>query len=271
MKFCYLDESGTGYERYAVLVGIVVDGTRMHVTKSHWNELLDLLSTIVQRPVREFHTKKFYGGRGIWSEIDGDERTEIITTILSWFAERHHHVVYSAVDNESFESNFNIHHFSTDIGTLWRMMAFHVTLALQKNFQSEARNKGNTVLVFDNKETDQEQFTNLVLNPPGWSDSYYGLGKNESPLDQIIDVPHFVDSEHVGLIQVADLIAFILRRYLEVVDGGMPERYAGETTRLNGWSEQIFEQSIPKSSIYPSRNICNAAQYFRDFAPESIL
>lgn len=33
MKFCYVDESGTGDEPYAVMVGIVVDTQRMHVTK----------------------------------------------------------------------------------------------------------------------------------------------------------------------------------------------------------------------------------------------
>lgn len=33
MKLCYCDESGTGNEPVAVMVGIVVDTKRMHLTK----------------------------------------------------------------------------------------------------------------------------------------------------------------------------------------------------------------------------------------------
>ena len=46
MKVCYCDESGTGDEPIAVLVGVVVDSQRMHVTKEHWGDLLENLSTI---------------------------------------------------------------------------------------------------------------------------------------------------------------------------------------------------------------------------------
>lgn len=33
MKFCYFDESGLGEEPYLLVAGIIVDATRMHVTK----------------------------------------------------------------------------------------------------------------------------------------------------------------------------------------------------------------------------------------------
>ena len=42
MKFCYLDESGMGSEPIFVLAGIVVDATRMHITKAAWNDLISL-------------------------------------------------------------------------------------------------------------------------------------------------------------------------------------------------------------------------------------
>jgi len=43
MKFCYIDESGTGDEPYAVMIGVIVDSSRMHVTKKDWAELLSIL------------------------------------------------------------------------------------------------------------------------------------------------------------------------------------------------------------------------------------
>lgn len=33
MKFCYLDETGTGTEPFALIIGILVDANRMKPTK----------------------------------------------------------------------------------------------------------------------------------------------------------------------------------------------------------------------------------------------
>ena len=49
MKFCYLDESGTGHEPFAVMVGIIVDSHRMHLTKKDWADLLLKLSRKFER------------------------------------------------------------------------------------------------------------------------------------------------------------------------------------------------------------------------------
>jgi len=51
MKFCYLDESGTGEEPIAVMAGVITDAVRMHVTKSHWAALLNTLSAIAKRDI----------------------------------------------------------------------------------------------------------------------------------------------------------------------------------------------------------------------------
>jgi hypothetical protein len=81
MKLCYCNESGTGNEPIAVMVGIVVDASRMHVKKDDWQELLTALSTIIDRQVVEVHTRDFYGGNGSWREIDGAIRARVITSI----------------------------------------------------------------------------------------------------------------------------------------------------------------------------------------------
>jgi hypothetical protein len=45
MKVCYCDESGTGDEPIAVMVGVLVDSQRMHITKKDWCELLEQFSS----------------------------------------------------------------------------------------------------------------------------------------------------------------------------------------------------------------------------------
>ena len=97
MKICYCDETGTGDEPIAVMVGVIVDSQRMHVTKEHWEELLSTLSKIINKELEEIHTRDFYSGNGIWRGIDGPKRAKVITSILNWFKARKHHLVYTSV------------------------------------------------------------------------------------------------------------------------------------------------------------------------------
>src|SRR5437870_5542785 len=93
VKLCYCDESGTGDEPIATMVGIVVDASRMHLTKAHWEELLEVLSERAGRQIREIHTRNFYSGNGTWREFDGPTRARVISSVFEWLAERKHSVV----------------------------------------------------------------------------------------------------------------------------------------------------------------------------------
>ena len=119
VNFCYLDESGTGQEPIATMVGVLVDCGRMRPTKKHWNGLLHILSRIIERPVEELHTADFYNGNGIWRGMDGNQRSTVITAILDWLAERKHHVVYSAVKKESYYDARKANQLPNELNTPW--------------------------------------------------------------------------------------------------------------------------------------------------------
>ena len=232
VNFCYCDESGTGQEPIATMVGIVVDSGRMHLTKSDWRDLLTILSQLTDRRIVELHAAEFYSGNGVWRGLDGPERAEITTEVLNWLADRKHRIVYSSVVKESYSKALEAGEVSKELGTLWRFLGFHLTLAIQRYSQAEPRNKGNTFLVFDNQERERIRFNDIVKNPPVWSDAYYALGKKQQPLDQIIDVPAFQDSKEVELLQVADFLAFFLRRYAEIQEGLEPSKYDDEQEKI---------------------------------------
>jgi hypothetical protein len=271
MKFCYLDESGTGDEPYAVMVGIIVDVQRMHLTKRDWENLLALLSNLVGRQVTEIHTRDFYPGNSPWRDLAGDVRAQIISSIFDWLRDRRHHIVYSAVNKVTFQSNFCHEQCFDEIETLWRFMALHVCLAIQKQHQRLARNKGHTVLVFDNEECEAREFIKLIRNPPEWTDTYYNRKPNQERLDQIVDVPYFGDSRHVGLIQVADIVSFFLRRYVELQEDVVPPRYEDEDRLVNDWAGSAIGQAIQKSAIYPARGRCECAELFYRYGPSCLL
>lgn len=270
MKFCYVDESGTGDEPYAVMAGVLVDAYRMRPTKDDWDWLLAQLADIVGREVKEFHTKDFYAGNSPWRNLNGPVRAEVLSAIFQWYAERGHSIVFSIIDKSAYNAAVKEHPFSGSLDSLWKTLALHVALALQKHNQRQKKNKGNTVLVFDAHEKDEKAYSELILNPPVWTDTYYSRGKKQKRLDQIIDVPHFVDSAHVGLIQLADCISYFLRRHVELSEGKTSAKYEGEEEVVGSWAELALGQSIPMSALYPKRARCKAADYFYQLAPATI-
>jgi len=270
MKFCYCDETGTGEEPFAVIAGVIVDAKRMHLTKSDWQGLLDELSEAVGQQLQELHANKFYSGSGIWRNIDGEKRADVITIFLKWFAARKHHLVFSAIDKDKFKELQKEGRVYDEIDTVWRAMGFHMILGIQRNYQKEPNNKGNTVFIFDEKVKEEARFQNLILNPPEWSDTYYSKGEKDVALSQIIDAPYFADSKNVALIQTADFIVYFLRRYIEIKTGAVPAKYTTEEEKIDTWFELIQSRFIPMSAIYPKTKRCDVANLFWDLAPECI-
>lgn len=269
MKFCYVDESRTGDEPYAVMVGIVVDAMRMRPTKADWDGLLKHLGRIVGRSIEEIHTRDFYAGNGPWREINGSQRAVIIGSVMDWIGNRKHLFVYSAVNKDKFLSEFIKDNRHGDIKTIWRFLGMHLVLAIQKYHQRSKNNKGNTILIFDNEEREQNHFTDLILNPPDWTETYYKRTRKQDEIDQIIDIPYFADSKHVPLLQVADFVAYFLRRYAELV-GGDTERYSGENKQVQRWVSTALKRAVPKSVVYPKKGRCACADLFYTYAPEAI-
>jgi hypothetical protein len=270
VNLCYCDETGIGQEPIAVMAGIVVDSSWMHLTKTHWQDLLDILSERVGRQVVELHTRDFYAGNDIWRHrINGPERTEVFNAIFAWLAERKHHIVYSAVVKSSFDRAFATQDIP-DGFDYWRFLGFHLVLAMQKHGQREKGVKGNTLFIFDNEERQRLRFTDLIVRPPAWSDEYYQRREKQDQLDQIIDVPYFGDSRDVVLIQLADLVAFLLRRHAEIQGGLIGPRYQGEDQKIAAWAKAISDRSIGRSFMYPKTGRDYAEELFYQHAPASI-
>jgi len=270
MKLCYCDETGTGEEPFAVLLGVVVDASRMHVTKDDWVNFLAQLSEMVGQEFQELHTRNFYSGSGIWKNLSGEQRSDAIDFFIDWFADRKHHVVFSAIDKAQHKAMQDNGYIPEEIDTVWKAMGFHVALAVQRNFQSVAKNKGNTIFIFDEEVKEETRFQQLMLKPPAWSDSYYGRQKKQKRLCQLVDAPFFADSKNVGLLQVADFLAYFIRRHIEISEDAVPAKYDGEAEKVAGWFEKIKARSIPYQSMYPKQQRCETADLFWNLAPECI-
>jgi hypothetical protein len=269
MKFCYIDESGTGSEPYAVMVAIIVNSSRMQVTKKDWVALLKALSMLIGKTVKEFHTRDFYSGNDIWRGLDGDKRSKIIDIVFDWIKKRKHKISFCAVDKEKYKRDFDKCEKLKDIGSLWCVLGLHLILSIQKAHQTEGI-KGSSVIIFDEELFEKKRILNLLKTPPVWTDTYYSKRKKDDQMNTIVDAPFFGDSETVHLLQIADFVAYILRRHLEINDAKLKEKYEGEAEKIKGWVNLIAKLSLPSSSRYPKVSRCKCSDLFYEYAPISI-
>jgi hypothetical protein len=89
---------------------------------------------------------------------------------------------------------------------------------------------------FDEYRAKGDALAELLFDPPAWTEAYYNRSADADPLDQITDTAFYARSHHVGLVQVVDVFAFVLRRFTELADYGAQEGYEGELDRLTGGS-----------------------------------
>jgi len=253
----------------------------MRVTKSDWAEILIEISQKLDKPLKELKGSKFYRGTGIWNTLDGNERSELMDILIGWFQDRKHKIAFSAIEkSKADEIDWDDFPGSCHVkGTpnYWRLAALHLMLSLQKHLQNEKNNKGHTVMVFDQELTEKGDFPLLALDPPQWTDSFYGYRrqirkKNPCPpLECIIDVPYFADSQQVGLIQVADLFSYLLRHHAELQCEYVDEQYKNESEKIEGWVSQIAQFVYPDATRWPEKGACECASLFREIAPEPLL
>ncbi len=114
------------------------------------------------------------------------------------------------------------------------------------------------------------RLTALILNPPTWSDEYYRRKKGEEQLDQVVDTPYLETLGRYRLIQLADVLAFFLRRYVEMKEQLVPAKYSDEQEGVDGWIELLRRRSIGTSFIYPKKGRVRSESLFYDRAPKSI-
>jgi hypothetical protein len=270
MKLCYFDESGTGQEPIAVVVGVIVDSQRMHVTKEHWGELLSNLGRIVGKELAELHTKDFYVGSGPFRGMAGKDRANYISQIIDWFCERKHTFVHSAVHKATFEAARAEGGLAATLRSPWQAAALHAVLAIQRAHQAQEKTKGHTVLVFDNKGHEEGPLTELLAAPPDWTDTYYSRAKKQPKLSHIVDAPYFAESHRVPMIQVADFLAYFLRRYAELQEGHAEAKYPEEEARIAEWVAKVATRGLSPNFTYPAKGRCAAAELFFAHCPASL-
>lgn len=253
MYLCYVDETGLDDDSPAVVtVGVLVEGTtRLVKTNREWTQHLGALLDEADAGMPELKSSRLYRGLGKWNRIPGDQRHARIEELIDWFVDRKHHIALAAADKD-----FDLDNSALEgVGSHELLAAFHISLQVQRAQQTKNKNKGVTLFAMDQSRV-SGQLADLLENPPSWSDDYYARKPKADPLDQLVHTPFWVRSDRIELVQLADLFAFVYRRYLETRRDG--EDYPGEFERLNHWKAKLDSRLLNRSHRLPTRETSSA-------------
>ncbi len=136
---------------------------------------------------------------------------------------------------------------------------------VQKRMQGEARNKGHTVVVMDENKRHMSALSEAIHDANPWFDGLYQTRKTkrkkqiwerrkpEDRFHQIINTPFSIKSHHSSFIQVADAVAYVYRRWLELKTED--EAWEGERAYYNGLV-QVLDAGRLKLGQCPQEATC---------------
>lgn len=267
MKVCYVDESGdASSDSYFVMVGILTDAVRLNKTSREFAQKFREIASLFPEDLKELKSSRILYGKGGWRQVDAEERKHIFLDFCSWIVERKHDLLVSAIDQKNFRAA-DSKSLPDCCKDMWLAAALNIALQVQIKNQSLSGNKGHTFLFYDDNKLKVGTLCELLWSPPSWCDAYYGRGRKQAALDQIIDTAFAIKSHHSGVVQVADIFAFIFRRFFEIGEGEKSQQWDGELDLIKRCLALMKDRIHGNASGMKSANKCAAANWYRAIAP----
>ncbi len=270
MKVCYVDDSGNpAQDQIFIMVGIVADATRLHRTSHEFADFFKNARAVFPEELKELKGSRILYGKGAWRQVDAATRKKIFADLSAWLDERKHSVLISALDVKKAEAVKNKHlTVPKEIANnLWVAAGLNIALQIQAKHQVEEKNKGNTFLFIDDNAQKLPALCELLWSPPSWLDGYYPKKPKEEHLNQIIDTAFAVQSHHCSLVQVADLLAFIVRRHFELLNSVNAPEWDKEPAFVKQCLELVAPRFFRNAGAMKGTNTSPSAGWYRAIAP----
>lgn len=281
MKFCYADETGhSGNEQIFVMVGIIIDEKKLHKYSREVGEKIRKLESeyhaIHDKGFKEIKTHALLSGKNKgWSKISPDIRKEFCLDLCKMAQSVPFQIVFSAIDREK-HSALNFDEYPDFCKKYWQSAAIQIALEAHCANSGTKRNKGKTLLIFDNNQQEASNLSDFLFQPDEWIKAYYNPPKKEPLLDNIIDTAFGIKSHHSGLVQVADCYAYIIRRCLEIRSLGQAEKWnvdGGEFGYISQCMQLLspkLELSKKKRNMKPS-SAPECINFYNQIAPDELM
>jgi len=274
MKVCYVDDSGNPVQdRVFVMVGIVADATRLNKTSRECTKLFENVRALVakegKQSPQELKGSRILYGKDAWKHVDANKRKKVFSDLAGWLCERKHEIIISSIDTRKADCAVEKSRIPDEIAKhLWIAGGLNIALQLQAKHKGERTNKGNTFLFIDDNCQKLPELCKLLWAAPKCLDGYYPKKSGDEHLDQIIDTAFAVRSHHCSLVQAADLLAFVVRRYFELLNSVSAAEWDAEPEFLRECLKAIAPRIYKNSGAMKSTNNSLFASWYRAIAPQ---
>lgn len=224
MHFFYLDESGDtganlqdGQQPIFVLAGLSVSDKKWNNTKERLDRIIsDYFNGNVPQGF-EVHSNELLSpdGEGPFDGHTSEDRLQLVQDLLGLINELGHHVHFFALEKESlvnpecaFETVYDSNHpYLLAFDYLISYMNWHV----KENLGQSAR----CMIVMDEKEEHHDSVEAIIQN------RRFEV-PNSQKVKWIVEFSYPIDSRKNPMIQLSDLVALCIRRFLEIEKGYKP-------------------------------------------------
>jgi hypothetical protein len=282
MYFCYVDESGHCGTKHdpnqpvEVLVGVISDATKIHKTNREHANFLKTLLHHHNIEVSELKAAQIFRGRKEWNSVPADVRKQVFRDLLKWVNDRSCKLVVCPIHSEKyFELKAARDQFANRFYFPYEAGAINVLLSLQRMKYGSQKNKGKTVVIFDEEGEHDRRLIKILSEDLSYTDQFTQIElprKKEKHAEierlcQVIDIPFFSKSEHSQLIQIADLVAFVVSRYIQIKSFNMAQAFGDELTVIEEFYFGIRNSLVPPAHINPPVKNDPLAQFYQSVRP----
>lgn len=237
-----------------VMAGVLPNAYTYHRSDAEFRQIFEIINGEV--PLDEIKGRQIYRGRGAWEDIHPESRDDVIEFYLDWISQRPHRLLISAVDNSRYFNYVNANPddpYVTAMPSPYLFSGLHIAATVQKLNKGQERNKGKTLLIYDEQSEFSDQLAQLLFDPPEFIDQYvpYDSSEDSVRLSQVIDTAFFVKSHHSSMAQVVDIVSFLVCLHLRLEHYGMQEAYDGERQKIREWVARIQDRYASIASMYP--------------------
>lgn len=229
MKFLYVDESGAEDQGDTfVMCGVMVDAYKLRSRTEAFDRMLREMLEQYPGTRTELKTSRFINGKGAWSRIGPDDRKDFLARVCQLAVEQGGRLFGIGMSFSAYTSAIARYPTNPVGKNHWLAAAMFTMSIVQKRMQGETRNKGHTVVVMDDNKRHMPALSETIHASNPWFDGLYQVRKTKrgkriwegrksaNRFNQIINTPFATKSHHSSFVQVADAIAYVYRRKLEL-------------------------------------------------------
>ncbi len=264
MKFIYLDESGgRDLGDIFIMCGLVVDAYKLRKKTEEFDLKIQGILTKYPGDLSELKTSRFINGKGRWSQICPDERKKFLRQICQLAISNGGKIFGLGISFRNFDKTIENQLNQPFENNCWLASSMFICCLVQKKMQKVKNQKGLTVFIMDNNMRQMPNFSDGLYEKSPWYDGLYMeskfvqrkrkwvVRKHKNRFDQIINTAFAIKSNHSSLIQVADAISYVYRRYLELISSD--EEWEGERSYYSDLFK-ILEPAREKLGVCPNTN-----------------